>query len=103
MARNRKADLTCAERARVALNQPSVPPEPRPEQAELIVVDSSDDEEVNNHSSPHPASPSHEIETPLRDEDEIEELDGDELLESLCLRDEHNSRESHLQKVQACV
>jgi hypothetical protein len=93
MACNRKADLARAERARAALNQPSVPPEPRPEQAELIVVDSSDDEEVNNHSSPHPASPSHEIETPLRDE----------LLESLCLRDEHNSRESRLQKVQACV
>jgi hypothetical protein len=54
MACNRKADLARAERARAALNQPSVPPEPRPEQAELIVVDSSDDEEVNNHSSPHP-------------------------------------------------
>jgi hypothetical protein len=82
MARNRKADLVHAEQAWAALNQPSVPPEPRPEQAELIVVDSSDDEEVNNHSSPHPASPSHEI---VHDEDEIEELDGDELLESLCL------------------
>ena len=63
---------------------PVVPPEPT-----IIVIDSSDDEEVNNH---HPASPSHEIGTLLDDEDEIEELDGDELLESLCLQDEHNSR-----------
>ena len=52
---------------------------------ELIVVDLSDDKEVNNHYSPHPASPSHEIETSLHDEDKFEELDDDELLESLCL------------------
>ena len=84
MAHNWKADLAHAEQAWAAWNWPSVPPEP-------IVVDSSDDDEVNNQPSPHPASPSHETETHLDDEDEIEELDGDELLEGWCLQNEHNS------------